>query len=72
MSNNNDSHDTTDSAHWSEIKETSTLTGMRILLAAYKIGGNWLFKPLLAPVILYYYLSNHAARQSSNLSLIHI
>lgn len=66
MSNNNDSHDTTGSAHWSEIKETSTLTGMRILLAAYKTGGNWLFKPLLAPVILYYYLSNRAARQSSN------
>lgn len=52
--------------HWSDIKESSTLTGMRILLTAYKIGGNWLFKPLLAPVILYYYLSNRAARKSSH------
>lgn len=52
-------------AHWSDIKESSTLRGMRCLLAAYKTGGNWLFKPLLAPVIIYYYLSNRAARQSS-------
>lgn len=65
MSKSKDTAQTANNTHWSDIKENSTLTGMRILLAAYKIGGNWLFKPLLAPVILYYYLSNHAARQSS-------
>tara|TARA_B100000809_G_scaffold261014_1_gene309055 strand:- start:245 stop:1126 length:882 start_codon:yes stop_codon:yes gene_type:complete len=35
------------------------------MLNAYRFGGKWLFKPLLLPVIVYFYLANKNARRSS-------
>tara|TARA_B110000116_G_C16748801_1_gene542293 strand:+ start:582 stop:1553 length:972 start_codon:yes stop_codon:yes gene_type:complete len=53
-------------SHWADIKESGTYTGMRWMLIAYKLGGKWLFKPLLLPVIVYYFFANKNARRSSN------
>ena len=53
------------SLHWSQIKEVGFLGGMRWMLKAYKVGGQKLFKPLLVPVIGYFYLSNKEARAAS-------
>ena len=51
--------------HWSTIKEAGFLGGMRWMLKAYRLGGQKLFKPLLVPVIAYFYLSNRSARTAS-------
>lgn len=63
MSLTPDTH--TANKHWSEIKESGAITGMKLMLRAYQIGGNWLFKPILLLVILYYFLTNKLARHAS-------
>lgn len=57
---------TTDkSAHWSQVSEAGALTGMRFLFACFKLGGRPLFKLVLAPVILYFFLFRKQARAAS-------
>ncbi|MES2605831.1 MAG: hypothetical protein V4603_12905 [Pseudomonadota bacterium] len=40
--------------HWSQLKESGSVTGMRILLFAHRLGGDILFRVLLFPVIGFY------------------
>lgn len=53
------------SAHWSQVSEAGALTGMRFLFACFKLGGRPLFKLVLAPVILYFFLFRTQARAAS-------
>ncbi len=53
------------SRHWANIAETGTTIGMRILVLAYRIGGPWLFKICLFPVICFYFLFRRDSRQAS-------
>jgi predicted LPLAT superfamily acyltransferase len=53
------------SPHWSEIQERSLIWGMQLLFAVYRLCGRWLLQVFLYPVVLYYWLSNRAARQAS-------
>lgn len=53
------------SPHWSEIQERSLVWGMQLLFAIYRLSGRWLLQVFLYPVVLYYWLSNGAARQAS-------
>ncbi len=53
------------SGHWAQMSEAGALTGMRILLGCYKLGGRPLFKLVLVPVISYFFLFRHQARRAS-------
>lgn len=53
------------SAHWSQVSEAGALTGMRFLFACFRLGGRPLFKVVLAPVILYFFLFRRQARGAS-------
>jgi len=50
---------------WSELGEVGFLSGMRFLLWVYRLGGFVLFRIVLQPVLLYYFLSNRVARRAS-------
>lgn len=52
--------------HWSEIRESTTVLGIKIMIFAYRLGGKPLFRILLAPVITFYYLADRRARYSAN------
>ena len=47
------------------MSEAGALTGMRILLGCFKLGGRPLFKLVLLPVITYFFLFRHQARRAS-------
>ncbi|WP_413282786.1 glycosyltransferase family 2 protein [Vibrio sp. MA40-2] len=51
--------------HWSTRKENGSVFGMKLLLWSYKFFGRSLFRWLLYPVILYYYLVDHKSRKAS-------
>lgn len=53
------------SRRWSELGEVGFLSGMRFLLWVYRIGGFVLFRVILQPVLLYYFLTNGSARSAS-------
>lgn len=50
--------------HWADISESTSTIGIRVMLAAHAIGGRYLFLPLLAPVIVFYFSFNTAARRA--------
>ncbi|KFZ37700.1 acyltransferase [Shewanella mangrovi] len=51
--------------HWSSISERGSLLGMKILLACYRLGGHWLARLIMYPVIVYFFVSGKAARHAS-------
>lgn len=51
--------------HWAQIGESSFVLGMRILFWLNRVGGRWLFRLALYPVILWYVLTKPAARAAS-------
>lgn len=51
--------------HWADIAETTTVTGIRILIFVYRIGGPLLFRVCLFPVICFYFLFRNDFRQTS-------
>ncbi|MEG3767583.1 acyltransferase [Alteromonas sp. 14N.309.X.WAT.G.H12] len=51
--------------HWSKIQERGTLLGMQILLTVYRIAGRRVLMCVMAPVVLYFYLSGKQARKAS-------
>jgi len=53
------------SRHWADIAETGTAIGMRLLVLAYRLGGSWLFKICLFPVICFYFLLRSDSRKAS-------
>lgn len=54
-----------ESRHWAAISESGSTLGMQILLYAYRVGGNVLFKIILFPVIAFYTIFSHNARRCS-------
>jgi predicted LPLAT superfamily acyltransferase len=51
--------------HWVKIREAGVLSGMRFMVAAYRLSGRTVFTVLLFPVMVYYYLRRGAARKAS-------
>lgn len=51
--------------HWAQIQEASLLWGMRLLFAVYRLFGHRMLQLFLHPVVLYYWLTNPAARSAS-------
>lgn len=50
--------------HWSKFKERGSMLGIEVLVFIHKYLGNWLFKVILFPVMVYFYLSGSVARKS--------
>lgn len=53
------------SQHWAQQKERGSILGIKILLFLYRVGGKWLVKLGLLPVLLYFFLTARRARESS-------
>ena len=51
--------------HWAQEKERGSTWGIRTLLFLYRIGGKWLVKLGLCPVLLYFFLTAQGSRQCS-------
>ncbi|MDA9090589.1 hypothetical protein N9J84_00640 [Porticoccaceae bacterium] len=51
--------------HWAYIAETGTTVGMRILIAAHRVGGPPLFKLCLFPVMVFYFVLRSDSRKAS-------
>lgn len=60
------------SRHWAYISETGTTIGMHILIFAYQIGGPWLFKIFLFPVVGFYFLLRSDSRKASREYLVRV
>ncbi|WP_394751716.1 hypothetical protein [Crenothrix sp.] len=53
------------SVHWAQLQEHSFVWGMRFLLGVYLVCGRTVLQVFLYPVVIYYWLTNPAARQAS-------
>lgn len=53
------------SRHWASFEETSFIWGIRILVWVYRFFGRWVFRLCLRPVVSYYFLMGHTARNAS-------
>jgi len=51
--------------HWSKVEERGAVFGMKFLFAAYKLFGRGVFRVILAPVMVYYFLTSSSARRAS-------
>ena len=55
----------TQGTHWAQISEAGAVGGMRFMFGCFRVGGRPLFKVMLFPVILYYFLLRPGARRAS-------
>ena len=62
----------TQAEHWADIKESTTVIGIRLMVNVYRYGGNFLFRVLLLPVIVFYFIVSSGARRASLLYLKHL
>lgn len=53
------------STHWSSIRESGSILGMRFMLLMFRIFGRGGFRLFLYPVMVYYYLGRPAARAAA-------
>jgi predicted LPLAT superfamily acyltransferase len=51
--------------HWAQIPEVTFVTGIKFLFFVFRLGGRWMFRVLVYPVVLYYVLRHPFARTSS-------
>lgn len=54
-----------DKQHWAKQKECGSNLGIRFLLGFYRLGGKWLVKLSLLPVLAYFFLRGKSARHAS-------
>lgn len=52
-------------SHWSERREAGSLLGLRILFSSYRLFGRGLFRVLLLPVMVYFFVTGRSARKAS-------
>ena len=51
--------------HWSTVEERGATMGMKILFSAYKLLGRSVFRVMLYPVMVYFFLTSGTARRAS-------
>lgn len=51
--------------HWAQTQERGSYWGILFVLRAYKFGGHWIMRAVLAPVITYFFLTGGKARRAS-------
>ena len=58
--------------HWAKQAESGSYIGIRILLGFYRLGGKWLLRVMLVPVLAYFVCMNKRARQASRQFLLRV
>ncbi|MDR6965344.1 glycosyltransferase family 2 protein [Shewanella putrefaciens] len=56
---------TTSATHWSGMKERGSYWGIKLLAESYRIGGHWLCRAIMYPVICYFFLTGKVTREAS-------
>lgn len=56
---------TTATTHWSGMKERGSYWGIKLLAESYRIGGHWLCRAIMYPVICYFFLTGKVTRDAS-------
>ncbi|MCP3128821.1 glycosyltransferase family 2 protein [Shewanella sp. KJ2020] len=56
---------TTATTHWSGMKERGSYWGIKLLAESYRIGGHWLCRAIMYPVICYFFLTGKVTRNAS-------
>jgi len=51
--------------HWSGVAERGSYWGIKLLAASYKLGGHWLCRAIMYPVIFYFFLTGRSTREAS-------
>ena len=51
--------------HWAELDEFSFVAGIRLLLWLCRVAGRWPVRLILHPILLWYFVSQPAARLAS-------
>lgn len=51
--------------HWSGMKERGSYWGIKLLVESYRIGGHWLCRAIMYPVICYFFLTGKVTREAS-------
>ena len=51
--------------HWSSMGERGSYWGIKLLAECYRLGGHWLCRAIMYPVIGYFFLTGASARQAS-------
>lgn len=54
-----------DQQHWSTMQERGNYWGIKLLAQSYRLGGHWLCRAIMYPVIVYFFLTGKASRQAS-------
>jgi predicted LPLAT superfamily acyltransferase/glycosyltransferase involved in cell wall biosynthesis len=55
----------TATTHWSGMKERGSYWGIKLLAESYRIGGHWLCRAIMYPVICYFFLTGRVTREAS-------
>ena len=55
----------TSATHWSGMKERGSYWGIKLLAESYRIGGHWLCRAIMYPVICYFFLTGRVTREAS-------
>ncbi|MGX7655016.1 glycosyltransferase family 2 protein [Shewanella putrefaciens] len=55
----------TATTHWSGMKERGSYWGIKLLAESYRIGGHWLCRAIMYPVICYFFLTGKVTREAS-------
>ncbi|MXR69984.1 glycosyltransferase [Shewanella sp. JBTF-M18] len=51
--------------HWSRMGERGSYWGIKLLATSYKLGGHWLCRAIMYPVICYFFATGRTARRAS-------
>ncbi|AZG74967.1 glycosyltransferase family 2 protein [Shewanella livingstonensis] len=51
--------------HWSTMTERGSFWGIKLLAECYRLGGHWLCRAVMYPVICYFFLTGSTARHAS-------
>ncbi|MCL1124599.1 glycosyltransferase family 2 protein [Shewanella surugensis] len=58
--------------HWSSMTERGSYWGIKLLANSYRLGGHWLCRAIMYPVILYFFITGKTARHASMDFLQHV
>ena len=58
--------------HWSSMTERGSYWGIKLIAESYRLGGHWLCRAIMYPVIVYFYLTGTTARSASKQFLTHV
>ncbi|MGS0675920.1 glycosyltransferase family 2 protein [Shewanella sp. 125m-1] len=58
--------------HWSSMGERGSYWGIKLLAESYRLGGHWLCRAIMYPVIIYFFITGTTARTASKQFLTHV